>query len=226
MPRGRETSPEQDREIRRLVNEGYRPAQIERELDRLGLRTHPYPAIGRRTVQRRVRDMRPADDSEPWSFADADPGEAALIADVVAQKFQFSNGRLWPSIPMARKIAHLRETHPDIPANWAWALARVSLSLAAREQESRCLDYLIVGKLWKGGFQHVAGLMEMCFSTPGKSRFDEWWDLVAEFDDSEFEATLATFVDSSVTAEPPNGPEPGRTVEGENPRNDIESEPA
>jgi hypothetical protein len=146
MSRGRQIPIDVDREIAALVRAGYGPAQISRHLEQ-----GPNAGeVSEKTVQRRVRDLRPGDSSGPWSAADADPEEARLVLDVVAEVFFSTAGRVWPTKNHVAEIARLRKTAPSIPPLWADNLARAYRLCKEQRRDSRHLDLALALRPWEG----------------------------------------------------------------------------
>src|SRR5215203_4346250 len=108
MPGRKQTTPEQEAEIAAGHLLGRSASQIHRVMEAKGLLSYPHPDVTLRLVQSRVRGMTPPDDSDPWSLTSADPDEAQLVLDVVADAFRSTQGRVWPSKAHVAQIARLR----------------------------------------------------------------------------------------------------------------------
>lgn len=145
MSKGRQVSVQIQQEVTRLVREGFEPAQIARELERKQwLGSDP---VSSRTLQRMVRDLRPTDDSGPWSLAEADADQARLILDVLSYAIgSMSGARAWPSADLARWIAHVKAAAPGVPASWAYGLAWAYQTRQA--EDTRLLDMALALRPW------------------------------------------------------------------------------
>src|SRR4051812_24752285 len=121
MSQGRITPPDVRQAIADLTMQGFSAPDIQRKLDRrTDLEGVP---IDLRTIQRWMKAYRPADPSNPWSFADADPEEARLALDIVIHVIDTTDGRLRPTKSDVGWFARIRAADPDIPARWAMPLA-------------------------------------------------------------------------------------------------------
>src|SRR5437868_6675359 len=83
----------------------------------------------RRSVERFVLELRPPDPSGTWSFALADPEDAALILPIAAEVLERTEGRHRLTNAEAKEITRLRRAIPDLPPFKAYQLARLYLSM-------------------------------------------------------------------------------------------------
>src|SRR5579871_1040633 len=85
MPRPRKKiALEVERTIRTLARDGFTPSQV------LAYVQRKYPDLTKtldlKTVQRRVKEYGPPDESEPWTLARATPEEAAIVLLVLGDR--------------------------------------------------------------------------------------------------------------------------------------------
>lgn len=149
MSRGRQATRDQKIAVQLLALAGHKPAEVYRMLEEKGLLKDPNPDLGRRTIERMVRDAKPLDPSGPWSFAAADPEEARLVLDVVVWVFHWSKGRTWLTNEVTSWVARVREAAPGVPTNWAYHLAIAYQGATQRRQDSRSLDVVLAVKPWE-----------------------------------------------------------------------------
>jgi hypothetical protein len=148
----RQTTSEQDAAMWAGFLKGDSGSQIHREMQVNGLLTDPHPNVTVRLVQSRLREMQgmtPPDESGAWSLPDADPEEARLVLDVVADVFQSTQGSIWPSKSHVAEIARLRKAVPDIPPLWAHQVAQAYQLCAAQARDSRYLDFALGARPWE-----------------------------------------------------------------------------
>jgi hypothetical protein len=148
----RQTTPEQEAEIWDGFRQGRSGSQIHREMELKGLLFPPHPNVTVRLVQSRLHDlqeMTPPDESGPWCLSEAEPDEAALVLDVVADVFDSTQGRVWPSRAHVAEIARLRRVVPEIPADWADSIAQAYQRCAAEGRDARYLDFALGARPWE-----------------------------------------------------------------------------
>lgn len=183
--RRRSTAPEIIQEIRRLVLQGWTPAEIDQHLsrdDRFAAR-----APSRRTIDYIAAEARPRDDSEDWSFAHASADEASLVLPVVAAVVANTAGRVRRVTRQeASWIARIREAVPDVPAWDAYWLARDYITRAAQGQGSHDLDLYLGFGAWREGsrylLMHHLGWFERAhlrYETDGMAMFNDFLDETA-----------------------------------------------
>src|SRR5579883_2735957 len=107
MPRPRKKIPlEVEKAIRALAQEGYAPSQI------LAYVQRKYPdqteKLDAKTVQRRVKEYGPPDDSEPWTLATAPPAEAAVVMPVLGAMLAETAAMLAQDDPLLSAMARSR----------------------------------------------------------------------------------------------------------------------
>src|SRR5215216_216731 len=123
MGRRRETTVEQDLEIRRLVNLGITsPARIHRHLKEKGF-FDGVDEVHVRTVGKRVREYSPQDQSGVWSLLEADADEARRILPVAQWLVSLTGGRVWLTHDLADWVDRVSAV-VSMPPDWAWAFAR------------------------------------------------------------------------------------------------------
>jgi hypothetical protein len=118
MPR--KTHPRIHREIERLAQLGYRPAEIERYL--IGLKASGAlfgDVPSRKTIGRIAKAARPPAPTTPgdaWSLKDASADEAALVLPVLAEVIERSQGHI-RTLPrdLATWIVRVRRAAPTLP---------------------------------------------------------------------------------------------------------------
>lgn len=135
--------------IRRLAFDGWTPAQIHRQLSLTPAFQGRVPTA--RTVQRVVARYGARDTGEPWSIAEADPDDAALVLPVLAEAVCRSGGH-WSrfSQGLADWVVRVRRAAPDIPP--AWAL-EVAVSCFSHERHAEPLDgltHMLAFAPWQG----------------------------------------------------------------------------
>ena len=82
------------------------PAQIRRELEKRPDLEYELPSD--RTIQMIVKEARPPDPSGPWSLADAEPRDVALVLPVLAAVVGKSQGRQHVTRAEAKWVVKLR----------------------------------------------------------------------------------------------------------------------
>lgn len=137
----------QDVEARRLARGGMSIAEIEHTLEeRYGssaARERGLEPADRRAIVRWVRDVVPyVDRSGRWSWMDASPGEAAVVAPLLARLRDMSSGFLPPE-PVTRaqvgELLRVLAIAPDLLPFEAWSLAR-SLLVARADGDRAVMD--------------------------------------------------------------------------------------
>lgn len=172
MARSKATTIQQEREIFRLVQEGYSAAQIERHLDELGL--IDADSISRRTIERRVTEIRKQDKSETWSVAEADRDTASLVLEHIAHVFSGQFARQWPTRDLAAWVVRVRTICPRMDAGLAHRVVSEYLRLSYAKEDTRHLDLLLGTRPWEGPKQ--VKLWLACMGT-----------LIAEYEPDSFD---------------------------------------
>jgi hypothetical protein len=153
MSRGKQVHPIVRNKITALAWEGNGPAAIERAL--ADDRVYQLQPVGRRTIQRLVKEAKlakPPEPDGPWSLTDADidSEDISLIRDVLALVIGPYSHPSWPSRALVQQMIRVRQAAPDIPAEWARALAYAYRALFADGEDARELDMILVLRPWQG----------------------------------------------------------------------------
>ncbi|MFL5760327.1 MAG: hypothetical protein ACJ8F2_01225 [Xanthobacteraceae bacterium] len=154
MARPRALDEEQAAEVQRLRRLGLDAQEIRFEMRDKGLIRNDSPSL--KTIQRRVKQIPPVNDADPWSFRDADPEEARLVLPVLEYVFARTDGRVWFSRELASWISRLRTAAPAIPPWIAYVFAGAYQAAAAQQSdaqllETRALDWLLASRVWERG---------------------------------------------------------------------------
>ena len=150
MGRAKATTLEQETEIRSCVMMGHTaPKQVYRHLEKRGLLDGDN-WVSEKTIARRIREYTPADESGPWSVLDADPEEARRIIPVFKHAFGQTFGRVWISRATAGWVNRVCAV-ANPPDAWAWSFAVAYQWATARQEETRCLDLLLMYRVWERG---------------------------------------------------------------------------
>ena len=150
MGRGRSTTLDQETAIRGCVMMGYTaPKQVYRHLEERDLLDGDN-RVSEKTIARRIREYTPADESGPWSLLDADPEEAQRIIPVFKHAFGETFGRVWLSRAIAGWVNRVCAV-ADPPDAWAWSFAVAYHRVTARQDDTRCLDLLLMYRVWETG---------------------------------------------------------------------------
>jgi hypothetical protein len=152
--RGRRIDPDIEAEIRKLVLEGWTPPQIERHLSSKEDFADRVPDI--RTIRRRVAWYWPEDSrgdtSGPWTWADADGEEAALVLPVLGAVLDHTQGRIAGFTKnQARWVLKVRRAAPDLDPWYVWRVA-AAYQLAVQkgtEADRDSLDALLAFAPWR-----------------------------------------------------------------------------
>lgn len=104
-----------------------------------------------RTARVLVKKARPPDDSEPWSFAEADENDedARLILDVLAvvlMEARFSRPtarKLELTQKEAKWVLQVHKAAPTLPPAITWQLAKMYLGREAKKESSSDLDVIL-----------------------------------------------------------------------------------
>lgn len=150
------------------------PAQIERELERDSKLQGRLPSS--RTVQMIVKEARPADPSGPWSLADAEAAEAALVLPVLATVVaKTRGGRTWITQAEAEWLVKLRGAYSDLEPWEAFRLARLYMQRVEDRRETLDLDLFLACAAWRGGeaqaqYQELQNLVESWPRLAGRVR--------------------------------------------------------
>ena len=153
MSRGPQVSAEVVRTVRGLLLEGIdSKAQIYRYLEE---KTELIDAGGRpsrSTIERLVDRLKPADPSDPWSFAKAteeDPDNAGKTLEAVVAIYRATDGRVWLTTALADWITRIRAAAPTVPPAWAYVLAFSYRTFGAQKKDTRCLDVMLASRAWE-----------------------------------------------------------------------------
>lgn len=112
-----------ERYVRQRTLEGYSPIQIHRSLGDMKAKGKigrvPHIKTVRRIARSPVRD-----DSGPWTLAEADGEEAALVLPVLAAVMQRTEGRVTGfTTKQAEWVQKVRQAAPDLPPWHVWQAA-------------------------------------------------------------------------------------------------------
>jgi hypothetical protein len=148
------------------------PLDIEQQITTYGLRGVGAVAIeeylnndaryaGRvptlRTIQRRVKEIRPPDPSGPWSFSDADVDEARLVLPILAAAILDGEGQ-GITRGEAALIAQIAEACPDLAEQSALNvlyLARLYQARSANKERTNDLDAYLAFAAWRGDEEYA-----------------------------------------------------------------------
>ena len=148
--RGQRTPLEIEAAIRGYARDNFTPTQIYRllEANKKLLKGHKLPDL--RTVQRIHRKAMPPDTSGPWSLADADPDDAALVLPVLAAAIERSGGR-WQRFTqdLAGWIVKVRVAAPDMPPLWAFSVAQAYQAGQKHKEAVDGLDQMLAFAPWR-----------------------------------------------------------------------------
>jgi len=137
-------------EIRRQALKGQPPNEITRTLELDPRFADRAPSL--RTVQRYVKKFTAKDTSEPWTWAEADGEEAALVLPVLGAVMERTEGRVTHfTKEQAKWVAKVRGAAPDLDAWYAWGVA-MAYRVAAEEggeADRASLDALLAFAPWR-----------------------------------------------------------------------------
>ena len=121
-------------------------AAIHRALEaRFGTRA---PSL--RTVQDVVRGLRPRDESEPWTLADAEDNSAAWLMEVLASAIERTNGgRRFLTKEEAQWLGKIHSSARDVPPGLGFELARQYIRRETRGEPTYDIDALIAFAPWR-----------------------------------------------------------------------------
>ncbi len=114
-------------------------------------------SISERTIRDRINRLRPPDTSGPWSMADADPEDAALVLPVLAEAIEWSGGHSRRfSKAVARWIVKVRVAAPDLPVSWALNVAEAYRAAEERSdgEELESLDQMLAFAPWRDSYYY------------------------------------------------------------------------
>jgi hypothetical protein len=125
-------------------------ALIQRELDKNLKFCDRLPTL--RTFQMIVKEARPPDPSGPWSLADAEAGDVALVLPVLAAVVAKTQGsRQHITRAEAEWLVKLRGAYPDLDPWLAYRLARLYMARVDRREATVDLDLYLAAAPWRGG---------------------------------------------------------------------------
>lgn len=140
-----------DGELRELVDllaiRGWKASEIRDELEgTIGKERTPHL----RWIQRRVRKIRPKDNSGPWLFAqEEDPKDAALILSVLASVVGDEVSR-WPvTNAEAKWIVRICRAVPDVPLSAVDQIVVAYMAWERLKQPTDLLDLILAVRPWR-----------------------------------------------------------------------------
>lgn len=149
--RARNIPIETDEAIRALLGKGRTASGIHKFLERhqeeLGL---PGPLPDVRTIQRRVKELAPADPSEPWDLLTDETGDPRLILDTLEAVIRETEGRVGTiSREVAEALMRLSRAAPDLEPRQRWVLANRYVERRERDETTEDLDALLAFTPWR-----------------------------------------------------------------------------
>ncbi len=150
MPRGPRIDLDVQDEIRKLALDEAAPAtpaQIFRHLERETKFEGRVPEL--RAIQRFVKKLAPPDPSGEWSFVDAEPEDARLVLDVLAEITARTNGQARITCATAEWIIKIRKAAPSISPLEAYQFAKEYRAREDRRIDTRDLDLMLAFAPWE-----------------------------------------------------------------------------
>lgn len=150
MPRRRIEGPIMDQvELLAIRNPHWTPTQIHREVNG----DSSPEMVSLRTVQRVVTEHRKADDSGPWSFADLDAEDAALVLPVL--RWTVEQGHPRPSLNVAAWAARIRRATLEDDLN-VESIYELALAAAAGGVAFARVETMLAFAPWRDGGEALA----------------------------------------------------------------------
>jgi hypothetical protein len=131
---------------------------VAKELDRFDLDLLDVVAFvsaklpDERTIRRRIAERRPPNPQDPWTLAEADGDEGALILPVLAALMERTEGRVAGfTREQAQWVVKVRRAAPDLEPLHAWevAFAYQGAVQQGREADRASLDALLAFAPWR-----------------------------------------------------------------------------
>jgi hypothetical protein len=142
--------------IEGMADEGYAPAQIEKELHGERYEHLPRPLPVLRTIQRIVKERQPGD-SDPWFLDKSLEVDPVSAIDVLTQVIITTGGKVMAlSGDEAKWITRLRDLSPDLPSWATYRLARLYITRRAEKAATGFdLDAFLAFAPWRNPQQAI-----------------------------------------------------------------------